>query len=120
MAAYLHAAPDEPASYNDAGRAAGKLVLEYLTRHPEDRYLPAEARHEWPNGLGEPAVEVAPGIYDNMKRSEPDLATRLDNLDLTGFLWGWGVNAAKYALELPPVANPAILTVVVPDEGAES
>jgi hypothetical protein len=38
-----------------------------------------------------------------------DEGVDLGALGLTGFQWGWAVNAARYALSELPVANPAIL-----------
>jgi hypothetical protein len=36
---------------------------------------------------------------------------KLGALGITGFQWGWAVNAARFAESLPPEPNPAIITV---------
>ena len=48
-----------------------------------------------------------------MKRVEPEWhAAHYDVFgEMTGFMWGWGVNAARRCLDLLPVHNPAILTI---------
>lgn len=114
MAAYLLSASSEAHSYDEGARLAGRIVLEYLQMHPEDAALPADDKHEWPNGWDAPSVIVAPGIHGQMERKEPGAIEKLRSLGLTGFMWGWAVNAAKYALDLPPVANPAIVTIDIP------
>ena len=53
MRAYIESAPEHPDTYDDAGRAVARLVLEFLERHPEARTMPADSDHEWarlPNG----------------------------------------------------------------------
>ena len=116
--AYLESAPDRPESYDDGARLAGKLVLEFLERHPEASEMPAENQGEFgrlPDG--EPNWEdyrvIREGLYDYMKKAESvwfvDHTTAFDGL--TGFMWGWAVNAARRCLELLPVENPAIVEV---------
>lgn len=34
-----------------------------------------------------------------------------DEYDLTGFMYGWAINAVRYTLSAKPVANPAIITI---------
>ncbi len=109
MAAHLDSVPTKPDSYDDAGRACGRIVLEYLRAHPEDATLPADGEYTW-NPEDGSTVQIAFGIHDQMKRKDPDLFEALDEV-LTGFLFGWEVNAAKYALDLPPVPNPAIVAI---------
>lgn len=54
-------------------------------------------------------------VYDAMKAD----GVPLQELGLTGFQWGWAFNAARAVMSLPPVPNPAIVTVAV-DESEES
>lgn len=110
MAAYLESVPLTPADYDDAGRACGRIVLKYLRAHPEDAMLPANGEYKF-NGYENIPLIVTPGIHDQMKQKAPELAKGLRGLGLTGFLFGWGVNAAMYALDLPSVPNPAIVTI---------
>lgn len=46
-------------------------------------------------------------LYDELK----DRGVAIDALDLTGFMWGWAANAARYCVELPPAPNPAIMEI---------
>lgn len=89
MTAYLEAAPDDPQTYDDAARHAGKLVLHYLRAHPDAARL---------------------GAYELDDAMEHDGVT-IYGLGLTGFMWGWAVNAARRCLELDSVPNPAILVI---------
>lgn len=51
-----------------------------------------------------PAEVVTAGWYEQMKDQGV-----MPALDLTGFMWGWAVNAALRCMELPPRPNPAII-----------
>lgn len=109
MVAYLESAPLAPEDYDDAGRACGRIVLEYLRAHSEDAMLPADGKYTWDPETGD-TIQLVAGMYEQMGKKAPNLFESLDG-ELTGFLFGWGVNAAKYALDLPPVPNPAIVTI---------
>jgi hypothetical protein len=119
MREYILAAPDQPTNYDDYGRAVAKLVLGFLERHPEASDKPADSEHEWPTKPdGTPDWNATPsitveGLYDYIKRVEPDWKEANQHVfgEMTGFMWGWGVNAARRCLELPPVPNPAIVTI---------
>lgn len=93
MRAWLLAADPARAhsSYDEAARYAGRLVLEWFLADP------AHA------GAGERE------IYDAMKAA----GAPLEELKLTGFMWGWALNAARRSVELGPVPNPAIIEVEV-------
>jgi hypothetical protein len=109
---------ENPESYDDGARKAGKIILQYLILHPEDCELTAESEYIYPEGSFESMesmlrdrVLVRLGIDDAMKEKEPALREQMSGMGLTGFMYGWAVNAAKYSLGLPPVPNPAIVTV---------
>jgi hypothetical protein len=116
MRDYILSAPIFPQDYDDAGRAVAKAVLMFLERHPEASDMPAVSEHEWPKKAdGSPDWEAQPtiireGLYDYIKRTEPGYGDA-QFAGMTGFMWGWGVNAARRCLELPPVPNPAIVTI---------
>lgn len=120
LRAEIMAASEQPGSYDECGRAIAKAVLEFLERHPEAHAMPAESSHKWPTGTdGSPDWSAIPtvtveGLYQYMKRVEPDWFTVQRSRvfeGMTGFQWGWGVNAARHCLGLGPVPNPAIVTV---------
>lgn len=114
MAEYLLAPSSGEMDYDEAARVAGGIVLRYLQRHPEDAELEPYDDYTWPDGFDGPSVISAHGIKGQMERKEPKARAALSDLGLTGFLFGWACNAAKYALGLPPVPNPAI--VEIPDD----
>lgn len=111
----------EPRDYGDAADMAAGMVLTYLDRNPEASSWPAERGGEWVDietgdlWVDDPQWDrmeyrAAPGpsLYDQVNAMTEG---RLSELRITGFQWGWAVNAAKYALGEPSVPNPAILTV---------
>jgi len=103
----------EPQSYDDACMQTARLIYDFITEDPlARREIPAEAVYEYDldaNGekLWNTGRVATPGLYDVMKEEGIDLAA----LGLTGFQWGWAVNAARYALGELPVPNPAIIEV---------
>jgi hypothetical protein len=116
MREYIESAPDEPKDYDECGRVIAKLVLRFLERHPEASDMPAESAHEWPKKPdGSTDWDAKPtitrmGLFEYIEQAEPGYGGDVFG-DMTGFQWGWGVNAARRCLELPPVSNPAILTI---------
>ena len=111
MRALLEGAPLTPDGYDDGANAAARLVLEFLERHPEALAMPSDSEYEW---HGEDATLKIEGLYEYMKRVEPDwFAAHHENIwnELTGFMWGWAVNAARYVLSAPPVPNPALVVI---------
>jgi hypothetical protein len=119
MREYILSAPENPKSYDDFGRFAAKMVFEFLERHPEAATMPADSKHEWPvkadgsfDWNAKPKI-VVEGLYEYIKRTEPGNAALLSDAGMTGFMWGWAVNAARSCLDLPPVHNPAIVTIAV-------
>jgi hypothetical protein len=120
FAAYVEAAPDSPGEYGDCARLVAKLVLRYLLSHPADALAPMENEYDpraWKdpevmkNGSGLANYVTRWGLYERIKIADPETHAKIQKLGITGFQWGWGVNAARRLCELPPQANPAILTV---------
>jgi hypothetical protein len=112
MREYLTTAPDSAASYDDTARIAGKIALAHLDAHPEHRLLGNGEYAVTPPGESvDDLVEVEPSLYDTIKRHDPEAAAWFGASGITGFQWGWAENAAKYALGLPPVPNPAIVDI---------
>ncbi len=91
--------------YNGAAMYTAKLVLLWLEEDPTRAQTPSE------NTYDEDYQVVTSGWYEQIKEANDDLA----EMGLTGFMWGWAVNAARRCLELPPVPNPAIMTIGVSD-----
>lgn len=120
MRAMIEAAPLDAGGYGGCANACARLVLGFMERHPETHRMPADSKHEWPTKAdgstdwnATPTV-IEEGVYEAIKRLEPELYEQhREHIfgELTGFMWGWAVNAAKYCLDLPPVPNPAIVTI---------
>jgi hypothetical protein len=103
--------PDqEPYDYGEAARRCARMILEFYLADPKRASVPVEGVYDWTdyNGEGVPPL-VEKGLYDVMK--EAGHAEALERLGLTGFQWGWAVNAARRCVELPPEPNPAIVTI---------
>lgn len=87
MRAYIEAAPDKRnVSYSDESRRFAKAVLKIADKGP-DEFLGKTAR-----------------AYDFCKDIDGDY-------DLTGFMYGWAVNAIRYCLNVGPTRNPAIVEI---------
>lgn len=103
--------------YSGGANAMARILLEALEKHPQLRDLPDG--HEYlmtsdgqifrtDEGWSPIALNV--DLYDVIKRLHPEhQETIFDNL--TGFMWGWAVNASRKILGLGPVPNPAIMTI---------
>ena len=115
MAEWIRGAVPESAAgpgwdYGECARYAAKLVLDWLFADPTRATGPVESvwrtgpdgKTDWSN----PVIEQ-PGWYERMKADR----VPIDDLGLSGFQWGWAANAARRCLELPPVPNPAIVTI---------
>ncbi len=102
--AWIEAAPDSPASYDDAARYAAKRILAFYQANPEAVNVPTNGQYEERDGEW---VKTGPDLYDLISEADPSFR----DLGLTGFQYGWAVNAARRCWELPPVPNPAIVTV---------
>jgi hypothetical protein len=81
----------DPRGYGDCADMAAGMVLAFFERkHPNERV--GFSNHE--------------ALFDEVDKFTDG---KLRGLDLTGFMWGWAVNAARFVLEQPPVSNPAII-----------
>lgn len=87
MCVWIDTAPDDDHTYDGQSRYAAKLIVDYLRAHPHTSKLDAMTL----------SLEMrADGVS-------------LDELDLSGFMFGWAINAARRCVELPEIANPAII-----------
>jgi hypothetical protein len=100
-------------SYDECARYAGRLILESFLADPDLAQLPGETEYDWEadpdhgtHGM-KPQFVVHRSLYDVLE----ERGVPLGDLGLSGFMWGWAVNAARRCVELGPVANPAIMTV---------
>lgn len=99
--------------YSSCADWAASQILKWLLADPSRALLPVEnvykryrdgrLAYNEEGGL----IRLQDGWYDVMKKDGFDLS----DLGLTGFMWGWAANAARRCVELPPVSNPAIVTI---------
>ena len=101
-------------TYDRTADYAARLILEWLLADPSRALGPTENVYENQGERDKPwtGVVLEVGWYDRMK----DDGVPLEQLGLTGFQWGWAVNAARGILGLLFVPNPAIITISVPDD----
>lgn len=119
MMEWILSAPGEPfpddngQAYDACARYAARLVLQWLLADPTRAQSPTETEYDWnadpDRGVEgrKPEYTKAVGWYDRMK----DDGVPIGDLGLSGFMWGWAVNAARRCAELPAVPNPAIMTI---------
>lgn len=106
-------------SYESASSAAARIVLEAYEEYPQLRELSDECVYlrdsngniEWGNEGGK-MIHLNVTLYDVIKKLHKEGTAERDVLvDLTGFMWGWAMNAARKILGLGPVPNPAMWTI---------
>ena len=91
MQAYIMAAPEKLGykskdAYSDASRRFAKAILTKALNNRKEFF--------------ENSNEFADKVY-----------TEYDLPDLTGFMFGWAVNAVRYCLHEEPIENPAIVEI---------
>lgn len=121
MRLWLLAAPDPPWDYNangyeDCARYIGKQVLEAYLADVALVALPMDNEYEWEtddagrlvgykrDADGKAIVKVR-GLHDVLVERGADITGH----GITGFQWGWAVNAARYAVDADQQPNPAII-----------
>ncbi|KKM57027.1 hypothetical protein LCGC14_1551120 [marine sediment metagenome] len=83
--------------YNGAAEYVAKMIMRAARRDPQAFAAAAEAYREDPYGHA---------IEDLMTAEERDSMN-----EITGFMWGWAVNAVFYLTEQPAGPNPGIITI---------
>lgn len=114
--------PVEDLGYDGGATATARLILEAYEKYPQltelsdsNVYLhngDEEGKIDWNNPI---VLNVT--LYEVIKKLYPQYYDGLFTA-LTGFMWGWAVNAARTILDLGPLPNPAIMTFVPPSDEA--
>lgn len=101
-------------SYDGASNRTARLVLEAYEKYPMLQSQP-DSQSYLVDRDGEINYEIKTGVtlYNIIKEIYPEEEVFSE---LTGFMWGWAVNAARNILDLEPLPNPALFTIEVPDE----
>jgi hypothetical protein len=110
--------PDqEPLDYSETARRQARIILTYFLADPTRASLPGETVYDWEGDPDHGSKGMKPeylkalGLYEVMKEDGV-----VQEEGLTGFQWGWALNAARRCVELGPVANPAIIDIEVSDD----
>ena len=99
--------------YGETATVATRAILEFWSAHPEFKDCPVESEYEpdaWKDFDGDSQnfpKPVRAGLYDVMKQHDYDLGV----LDLTGFMWGFAYNQARWLRYEEPESNPAIIEI---------
>jgi len=104
------AAPFPPTDYDDAARYTAKFLLVTLRAHPEIAVQPVESELDFKNSTPDNIIVTRKGWSDLLKEVDPTGYEKAVN-GISGFMWGWAVNAARYVLDLHEVPNPAIIEI---------
>lgn len=119
MRAMSLAAPFDADDYGGAANAVARVILEAFLQYPPLVQIPTETPylHDERGQLvmvndGMQLVPIGLGLYDVLKGLVASDRERREVFSgITGFQWGWAVNAARRCVELPEVPNPAIMTI---------
>lgn len=104
---------EDATDYNSTAEYAASLILHFILEDAAQRIaIPVESEYDWSNFDSEVVPGKKPrllrkGLYDVMKEAGPPY-DEIGNLGLSGFMWGWAVNAARRCVNMPPKPNPAI------------
>jgi hypothetical protein len=119
-AAEFEASLDGKVDYTDddygmCATVAARAILEAFLADPALAAMPTETVYDWDRDPDHGRMGMKPEFVVNRGLSAElrDRAVRLP-VGMSGFQWGWAVNAARFCVELPPAPNPAVITVEVP------
>lgn len=95
-------------TYDGTADWTANRIISWLMQDPQRAQSPTENVYGVrDDGTTDYETIAVPGWYDRMKDDGFDLS----ELGLSGFMWGWAVNAARRMMELPEVSNPAIVSL---------
>lgn len=103
-----------PTTYDDAALYTARFILTTLRAHPEIASQPVDSELDLKNSTPVHIIMSRKGWGDLLKEADPvGYAAAVEGI--TGFMWGWAVNAVRYVLDLPAVSNPAIIEIEEPE-----
>jgi len=101
----------EADTYDGCATYMAKLILLACRADPSLADQPTENVYgRNPDGSADYDTVTTPGLWEVLQ-DRLDPADREAVSGMSGFMWGWAVNAARRCLELGPVPNPAIITI---------
>lgn len=99
--------------YSEAARRCARFILLTMRAHPEIQQAPTETVYDWTDFHGEGIPPIVQAGWDDLLRAADPEGYATATHGLSGFMWGWAVNAARYVLGLRRTKNPAIVEVKV-------
>lgn len=118
MRARILSAPIEAGeSYDGCATACARIILEAFEKYPQLQAVPTKNEYlkqsngEWV-GIDDRPIVLNVDLYDVLKKLHPEgTPEHAVFMGLTGFMWGWAVNAARRCIGAGPVPNPAIVEI---------
>ena len=108
------------ADYGDCARVVARVILEAYLAEPSLASLPMDAEYDWEGDPDHGSQGMKPEFVRQHDLAyvmrERGLYDGIRGLGISGFQWGWAVNAARFCVEVEPQPNPAIMTVGGSDE----
>lgn len=92
-------------SYDETSRVMAATIVLYWEATGDEG--PDDTQFATKDGQIDFFTPVVPGLYERMKT----YGLPLNEMDLTGFMWGWALNAAKTVKGIQPGGNPALLEI---------
>jgi len=121
----IRTAPIKPdLGYDEGSNACARIVLEAYEKYPQLQDLPEEHIYlKFANGKTDldNFYSINTTLYDVLRKLYDDdsYEYRWVFSELTGFMWGWAVNAARKVLGLGAVPNPALITIELKTETSD-
>ena len=98
--------------YGECARTTARVILEAFLADPHLAAMPTETDYDFDadphhGAMGmDPEFVRAYGVDHELRKRELRYPP-----GISGFQWGWALNAARHCVELPPAANPAIIEI---------
>ena len=107
---------EEGLGYDGGANACARIILETYEKYPELQHMTdsrtylhgADGEIDWNN-----AIATNTTFTDVFNKLHPEGTPEHDLVivELSGFMWGWAINAARKILGLGPLPNPALMTI---------
>lgn len=118
MATRIREAPIVSESYDGCATATARIILEAMEMYPELQNQPTETPYlKGPDGKlafshDGGLIPTGRDLGDVLRKLHAEDSPQAIVLgELSGFQWGWAVNAARRCLSLSEKPNPALLTI---------
>jgi len=102
--------------YEACANSIAVAVIDLIRSHPDI---------DWTNVPGSDVMDYSTSLWELIRKGVDGHWKEIDpagykhlvsDAGITGFQWGWAINAARYCCGLGPVANPALMTISIHEE----